>query len=110
MMRIDILYCDGCPNHPPTVALLHDVVRGLGIDAIIREIEVKDAADAERLRFLGSPTVQVDGRDIDSTVQDRADYSLSCRMYGPSGVPARALVEQALQREARRPTDKLSSA
>ena len=96
-MQIDILYFDGCPNHEPTAELVRDVVRTLGVDATIREVEVRDADDAARLRFFGSPTVQVDGQDVDPVVRSRVDYSFSCRMYGRSGSPPRALVEQALQ-------------
>src|SRR5262245_33888261 len=97
MMQIDILYFDGCPNHPPTTELVRDVVRTLGIRATIREIEVRDAEDAARLKFFGSPTVQIDGQDVDPEVRTRTDYSFSCRMYGRSGWPLRALLEQALR-------------
>lgn len=96
-MRIDILYFDGCPNHLPTTEMVRAVVQSLGIDATIREVEVRDAEEAVRLKFLGSPTVQVDGQDVDPAVRDRADYSFSCRMYGRPGAPLRALVEEALR-------------
>jgi hypothetical protein len=104
-MRIDVLYFEGCPNHEPTTALVRDVVRSLGLDATIREVEVRDADEAKRLRFLGSPTIQVNGRDADSGARTRADYSFSCRMYGGSGSPPRALVERALREEAARARD-----
>ena len=97
-MQIDILYFDGCPNHLPTTEVVRDVVQSLGIDAIIREVEVRDALDAARLRFFGSPTVQVDGEDVDPAARSRSDYSFSCRMYGRSGSPPRALVEEALRK------------
>ena len=96
-MQVDILYFDGCPNRQPTADLVRDVVRTLGVYATIREVEVRDAADAARLRFFGSPTVQVNGQDVELAVGSRVDYSFSCRMYGRSGSPPRALVEQALQ-------------
>lgn len=101
-MQVDILYFDGCPNHLPTSELVRDVVQALGVDATIREVEVRNVDDAVRLRFFGSPTVQVNGLDVDPGVRSRVDYSFSCRMYGRSGSPPRALVEQALQDEARR--------
>lgn len=100
-MRIDILYFDGCPNHLPTTEVVRGVVQSLGIDATIREIEVRDAEEAARLKFFGSPTVQVDGEDIDPAARNRSDYSFGCRMYGSSGSPPRALVEEALRKPAR---------
>jgi hypothetical protein len=96
-MRIEILYFDGCPNHLPTTELIRDVVQTLGLDATIREVEVRDAEEAARLRFFGSPTVQINGQDVDPAVRNREDFSFSCRMYGRSGSPPRALVEQALR-------------
>lgn len=97
MTQIDILFFDGCPNHHPTTELVRDVVQTLGVDATIREVEVRDAAEAARMRFFGSPTVQVNGQDVDPSVRSRADYSFSCRMYGRLGSPPRTLIEQALQ-------------
>jgi len=51
---------------------------------------------AERLRFLGSPTIRVDGKDIEPAARGRTHFGMSCRMYGSSGVPPRELVEAAL--------------
>lgn len=96
-MKIDILYFDGCPNYRPTMDLVRDIVQALDLDATIREVEVHDADEAAQLRFFGSPTVQVNGEDVDPTVRSRMDYSFSCRMYGRSGSPPRSLVEQALR-------------
>jgi len=54
--------------------------------------------DVERLRFLGSPTVLVDGVDIEPEARHRTDYSYSCRMYsGVSGLPSEEMLMAALQ-------------
>ena len=99
-MQIEILYLDGCPNHHPTVELVRDVVQTLGLDATIREVEVRNADDAARQSFFGSPTVLFNGQDVDPVVRSRVDYSFSCRIYGRSGAPPRELIEQALQLES----------
>ncbi len=96
-MKIDILYLEGCPNHAHAVQLVRDVVRDLGGDAGVREVEVSSAEDASRLRFFGSPTVQVESEDIDPAVRGRTDYSFSCRMYGRAGTPSRDLIERAVR-------------
>jgi hypothetical protein len=44
-------------------------------------VEVHDAEAAQRLRFLGSPSVRVDGRDVEPGAEARTDYDLSCRVY-----------------------------
>ena len=65
-MVVEILFTRGCPNHAPTVAIVQQLVRDLGVEAEIREIEVRGADDAQQLRFLGSPSIRVDGRDIEA--------------------------------------------
>lgn len=100
-MRIEILYFDGCPNHAPTMELVREVVADLGITAAVEGVELRDAADAERHRFLGSPTVRVNGMDIEPAARDRNDYAYGCRMYGHSGVPPRGLLEAALKEVSR---------
>lgn len=94
---IDILYFDGCPNHVSATELVRDVVQRLGLDATIRLVAVCDAEEAARMRFLGSPTIQVNGEDIDPAARSCVDYSFSCRTYGGSGSPPRALVEEAVR-------------
>ncbi len=96
-MNIQVLYFEGCPNHEPTVSLVREVIADLDCNAHVEEVEVTTQADAERLRFLGSPTVQVDGVDIEPSAQGRTDYALSCRMYNGSGIPSRDMLVKACE-------------
>jgi len=100
-MKIDVLYFAGCPKHKPTVQRVSEVVHRLGIDARVNEIEVKQGDDPKALRFAGSPTVLVNGRDIDPVAQSNVSYGFGCRMFGGAGVPPVEMIEQAL-REAQR--------
>jgi len=94
---IEVLVFPDCPNRVAAAALAREVAQALGIPAEVREVEVRDTAEAERLRFLGSPSVRVDGRDVEAGAEARSGYGLACRTYGASGVPPRALVEAALR-------------
>lgn len=96
-MRIRVLYFDGCPGHRPAVELVRQVLSDLKVEAQVEQIEVRTAEQAERLRFLGSPTIQVNGVDIEPGAAGRSDYAMSCRMYGASGRPPRKLVEEAIR-------------
>ncbi len=50
-------------------------------------MEIDDEGSAVRHRFLGSPTVRVDGHDIEPEAQRRDDYGLKCRLYRtPDGI------------------------
>ena len=93
---IEILSFDGCPNREPTLDLARAVVEELGLHAEIREVRVETAEEAERERFLGSPSVRVNGRDIEPEARDRADFALGCRMYAGGGVPPKELLVEAL--------------
>lgn len=68
----------------------------------IRVVEVEDVETAERLRFLGSPTIRVDGRDIEPGADERTDFTLSCRIYRvgseTSGRPDERWLRAALTR------------
>jgi hypothetical protein len=57
------------------------LLRAAGIPVEIALRNVRDERAAQRERFLGSPTVRVDGRDIEPGAEDRDDYGLKCRLY-----------------------------
>jgi hypothetical protein len=98
--RVEILYFDGCPNHEPARELVEQLVAELGLQAKIELVEVADAAAATRLRFLGSPSVRVDGRDVEPGADARSDFVLSCRVYrgerGLVGQPEADWIRDAL--------------
>ena len=97
MVKIEVLYFDGCPNHEPTVQLLDEVVSALGVVAEVHEVAVETADDVEARRFLGSPSVRINGRDIEPGADERSGFAMSCRMYGSAGVPPRDWVVSALE-------------
>ena len=99
-MRIELLYWNGCPSHPEALELLHTVLAERGVDATVELREVRTDREAEALRFPGSPTIRVDGKDVDpSGVAARA--ALTCRIYRladgrVSPIPSREQLEAAL--------------
>jgi hypothetical protein len=101
-MQIEVLYFEDCPNHLPTVLQINRVLREERCSAEVREILVPDVETAQRVKFLGSPTVRVNGIDIETAAQGRMEFGLMCRRY-TGGVPSdeliRAAVRSALQKE-----------
>ena len=96
-MTIEVLYFEGCPNLEPTLSLANEVLSELGLSGEVRKLEVRTPEDAERLRFLGSPSVRVDGMDIEPGAESRTEYALSCRLYGDRGLPPKELLVAALE-------------
>src|SRR5215471_5071264 len=94
-MVIEVFYVPGCPNHQPAINSLKDVLRSAAIDAPIHEIAVIDEAMASRLKFPGSPTIRIDGSDVESNHPQSC--GLACRLYANgTGVPSREILERAL--------------
>lgn len=99
-MRIDFLYWSGCPSHPEARELLRDVIAARGVEAEVVEREVTTDEEARELAFPGSPTIRVDGRDVDPEGAS-ARPALTCRIYHlPDGrvspVPSREQLEEAI--------------
>lgn len=105
-MKIDILYFDGCPNHGPIVERLKEVLREEGVPAEIINVNIPDHATAQAIGFLGSPTIRVDGLDMQPSARSRRDFGMTCRTYLENGrresLPSpdliRAAIKEALAR------------
>ncbi len=80
-MLVELLYVAGCPHYRSLLAHLVDLLVRAGVHEGVQLVEVKDPDSARTLRFLGSPTVRVDGRDVDPSAANRVDYGLQCRVY-----------------------------
>lgn len=99
-MKVEVLYVSDCPSHPAAVRLLRNVLDVEGVLAEIHEVLVRDEATAEKLRFAGSPTIRINGRDVGDEVQTAKNFSLSCRLYAGSkqvGLPAAEMVHRAVR-------------
>jgi hypothetical protein len=107
-MRIELLYFDGCPGYERFVPRLQELVAdaAAGADVELKRVESVEATVRER--FLGSPTVRVDGVDVEPGAADRDDFGLKCRLYatteGLQGTPPDEMVLAAI-RDARARTD-----
>ncbi len=107
-MQVQVLYFAGCPNHKPAVDLARQVAAELDLAVQVEEVKVSSGDDVAALRFLGSPTIQVEGLDVEPAARLRTDYGFSCRMYDGRGVPSGETVAQALA-EAQGVVDKVET-
>ncbi len=100
-ISVELLYFDGCPHSRPLLARLRDLLDRARVGTKLEVRRVDCEAEALRLRFLGSPTLRVNGRDVEVGVEDRTDYGLRCRVYrtaeGTSGVPSDDSILAALR-------------
>jgi hypothetical protein len=100
-VRIEFLFWEGCPSHPEAKELLEDVLAERGIDVPIEIHEIRTNEEAVANAFPGSPTIRIDGRDVDPAGAEEPP-ALTCRVYRfPDGrvspVPSREQLEEALR-------------
>ena len=99
-MDVQFLWFDGCPSHEAARDLLTSVLAAKGLQSF-EDIDAGDADVAERHRFPGSPTIRINGIDIEPGYVDPEDYTPRCRVYmtaqGLRGVPERRWIEDALE-------------
>ncbi len=80
-MKVEFLWWEGCPSHPRALEELRAILEEKGLDpeAIeVREVENEERAVAER--FFGSPTIRIEGEDVQAP-QNGSPVGLTCRVY-----------------------------
>lgn len=108
-MQVELLKIPDCPGADIAYARLREILDHLGVGDTIRTIEIATEEEARRLRFPGSPTLRIDGHDVDPSGDRIAQYAVACRLYGsrgsadnaPSAAAIRRSVDDALERSRR---------
>jgi hypothetical protein len=95
-MNIEVLYFEGCPNYLPAVKRLKNVLRQEGLRNEVHEVKVKDEFAAKALNFFGSPTIRVNGLDIETEARNTRDTGFACRRYS-GGLPSEEMIRSALR-------------
>ena len=95
-IEVRILVTDTCPHAAPAIELTREVMGSLTPGLSPTVVTVADMDQAAALRFPGSPTIRVNGVDLEGP--DAGLPALACRRYGTEGVPQRWLVEAAVLR------------
>lgn len=98
--RVELLWFSDCPNHADARRMVLDAMARNGIVGPLIDIDATDPVVAAEQRFPGSPTIRVDGIDVDPTYVDPGDYTPRCRLYrtsaGLRGTPDATWIETAM--------------
>jgi hypothetical protein len=100
MMDIHFLYFEDCPSHDEALNRLRDVMQEEGVESSIEIIKIEAEEQAQEHRFVGSPTILINGNDIVSPAPGTR-YGLACRAYTLedgriSPLPSREMIRKAL--------------
>ena len=105
-MRVSFLYYEECPSHEQALERLREVMAEEGISSEVEVFEVETEDQAREFRFVGSPTIRVDGQDIDPPNDSHSVRT--CRAYRLeddriSPLPSREMIRRALRPAAKSP-------
>jgi len=103
-VTLEVLYFDGCPGHERLLPVLRELAAEHGLQLTQRRIDSSE--HALQARFLGSPSVRVNGIDVEPGADERTDFGLKCRLYrspdSQSGLPPQRWITTALQQASTR--------
>jgi hypothetical protein len=103
---IEVLSFEGCPHADLALRRAHEAVRASGLEVEVVSIVVDGAEDAIAKKFLGSPSIRVNGIDVDAPAESETEYGLRCRVYSThdghlEGAPSVERIVAALRGESR---------
>jgi hypothetical protein len=104
-VRIEILFFEGCPN----IELAHDRVNeALRIEKVFAEVAnvvIATPDDSKTFRFLGSPSIRINGSDVEPGADHRMDFGFMCRTYRAekelTSAPSVDMIRNAIRRHIR---------
>jgi hypothetical protein len=76
-IKIRILSTEGCANTPLTISRIQETAKELAVPIHIENVVITTEEEASRNRFFGSPTVQINGVDIDPEKRESTYYGLA---------------------------------
>src|SRR5687768_7324939 len=85
---VEVLVVSGCPGTELAIQRVREAAEGLGMETNIRFVIIDDEAKAQAHAFVGSPTVRVEGEDVEDVAG--RPIALSCRLYEDDGTTERA--------------------
>ncbi|MCP4253286.1 MAG: hypothetical protein GY775_07730 [Candidatus Scalindua sp.] len=102
IVNIGIFFIEGCPGLSSITGNIEDVIAEEAVDADITLFIIETPEDARRLQFTGSPTVRINGNDIDSNMKTIKDYGLRSRHYYVNGkklnYPSKSMIRDAIKK------------
>jgi hypothetical protein len=98
-MNIELLYVANCPNHTGALERLRVILSAASLHTRVSEVLVRDTEMAQSLKFPGSPTIRVNGQDVEPQIELTTSFGLMCRLYSDGdGAPSRDDLRAAIEK------------
>jgi len=102
---VEILYTDVCPFWKDTLKTINEIIKELNITVAVKKTRIANEEEAKNNRFPGSPTVRINGVDVDPIAKETEGY-IGCRIYNYQGktyeYPPKQMIKTALQHLAKK--------
>jgi hypothetical protein len=99
--EIYIMFINGCPGISTVAKYIKEVIAEEAIDAKISMVLIETLENARKLHFTGSPTVRINGMDVETNSLDNKDYGLQSRQYYMNGkkynIPSKSMIKDAVK-------------
>lgn len=101
-MKIQFLYFEGCPSYKQGLENLKQALRELSLPEDFEMINIDTDEKAKEYHFIGSPTIKINGEDIDPRAREaKITGYKGCRIYqtpeGIKGAPTAEMIKKAIQ-------------
>ena len=100
-MTIELFYFGCCPSYGKAAEAVREALRLEGRSEEVAMVPVETVTEAQRQRLIGSPTVRIDGRDLEGSEAEERGYGFGCRIYveeqAIAGWPSVELIRRALR-------------
>ena len=101
-MKVELYYFESCPSYLKALENAREALRLEDLPEDVELISVESAADAQVKRFIGSPTIRVNGVDVEGREAEQKGFGFGCRIYADNGAlagwPSVEMIRRALTR------------
>ena len=87
-MKVELYYFDDCPSYFKAIENVREALRLEGLPEDVTLVEVLSGQDAQEKRLIGSPTIRIDGVDVEGPAAEEQGYGFGCRIYADNGSSA----------------------
>ena len=102
MLTVDLLYYEDCPHYKEAEEALKEVLAEERVEARVNMVKVAKGGEAEAFGFIGSPTILINGHDVEPGMDHTSPFQGHCRIYQYKGdvseIPPKDMIREALKR------------
>jgi hypothetical protein len=77
IVKVKVVSLEKCSATDQTIALIKEVAAAIGLEINLEHVIVKTREEAVVQRHIGSPTVQINGRDIDPGAREIKQFGIT---------------------------------